>query len=74
MTNHEFIKQNIGNKVFVTGAGDLAFNSELRKIISPKNGKKTVLTLIQLTKGGMALLEDSEGKFYKVPPRNVREI
>lgn len=70
MKNHEFIEKNIGNRVYVTGDRDLAFNGELRKIIS----NKTELMIVKLTKGGMAYLVDDEGKFYTVPPRNVREV
>lgn len=50
MKNHEFIEKNIRNRVYVTGDRDLAFNGELRKIIS----NKTELTIVKLTKGGMA--------------------
>jgi hypothetical protein len=64
------LKKNIGNRVYVTGDRDLAFNGELRKIIS----NKTELTIVKLTKSGMAYLVDDEGKFYTVPPRNVREV
>jgi len=70
MKNHEFIKKNIGTKVYVTGDGDLAMQSEFRKIIF----NKTELTIVKLTKGGMAYLVDIQGNFYTVPPRNVREI
>jgi hypothetical protein len=70
MTAHEFIKQNIGNKVYVSGERDLAFNGELRKIIF----NKTELTIVKLTRGGMAHLVDSDNKFYTVPPSNVNLI
>ena len=70
MKNNDFIKQNIGAKVYVTGDGDLAMQHSLRKIIFDK----TPLTIVKLTKGGMAYLVDDENNFYTVPPRNVREI
>lgn len=70
MKNHDFINSNIGNQVYVTGDGDLAMNSELRDIIF----NKTALTIVKLTRGGKAYLQDSLGHFYSVPPRNVREI
>ena len=73
MTNHDFIKNNIGNKVYVTGDGDLAFDGSLRRIISTKD-YKVQLTIVKLTKGGMAYLVDEHGDFYTVPPRNVKEI
>lgn len=73
MKNHDFIKENIGHKVYVTGDGDLAFDGWLRKIISTKDNR-IELTIVKLTKGGMAYLVDEYGDFYTVPPRNVREV
>ena len=70
MRNHDFIIKNIGNKVHVSGAGDLAFCGEYRGIIF----NKTELTIVKLTRSGMAYLVDSNNKFYSVPPRNVIEI
>ena len=70
MENHDFITENIGSTVYITGDGDLAFNGELRRVIF----NKTELTIVKLTKGGMAYLTDGKGKFYSVPPRNVREV
>lgn len=67
MNSQDFIKENIGKKVYVTGRGDLAICSEFRKIIF----NKTELEIIKLTKAGLAYLVDSEGVFYSVPPRNV---
>jgi len=69
MKAHEFIEKNIGNKVYITG-GDLTMSSEFRKIIL----NKTELTIIKLTKSGMAYLVDNENNFYTIPPRNLREI
>ena len=70
MKAHKFIECNIGNKVYVTGDGDLAMCSELRKVIF----NKIELTIVKLTKAGMAYLVDDENNFYSVPPRNVREV
>jgi hypothetical protein len=70
MKSYDFIVKNIGRKVYVNGDGDLAFNGELRGIIF----NKTELTILKLTKGGMAYLVDDENNFYSVPPRNVREV
>jgi hypothetical protein len=70
MKTHEFIQKNIGAKVYVTGDRDLAINQELRKIIF----NKTELTIVKLTRGGMAYLTDNNNNFYTVPPRNVREV
>lgn len=70
MKAHDFINSNIGNKVYVTGAGDLAFCGELKSIIY----NKTELTIVKLTKSGMAYLVDAENNYYSVPPRNVREV
>jgi hypothetical protein len=70
MKNHEFIEKNIGAKVYITGDGDLAMNGEFRQLIF----NKTELTIVKLTRGGMAYLTDDKGNFYSVPPRNVREL
>lgn len=70
MKTHDFINANIGNKVYITGEGDLAMSGELRQLIY----NKTELTLVKLTKSGMVYLEDESGKFYSVPPSNVREV
>lgn len=70
MKAHDFIKSNIGNKVYVTPSGDLAFCGELKHIIYDK----TELTIVKLTKSGMAYLVDAENNYYSVPPRNVREV
>jgi len=70
MKAYEFIEKNIGNKVYVTGDRDLAFDGDLRKIIF----NKTELTIVKLTRKGMAYLVDSQNNFYSVPPGNVREI
>jgi len=67
MKIYEFIEKNIGNKVIIDGTGDLAMSGELREFIF----NKTPLTIVSLTKGGMAYLVDSKGKFYKVPPKNI---
>lgn len=69
MKSYDFIKQAIGNKVYIIGDGDLGLNSELRDFIY----EKTELKLIKLTKGGMCIVEYNS-KQYSVPPRNVREI
>ena len=71
MTTEKFIKQAIGNIVYVIGDGDLAFNGGLRSIIF----NKTPLKLIKVTKAGYAyLFDETINKYYSVPPRNVREI
>lgn len=54
MKTLDFIKSNIGNKVYLTPHGDLAFNGDLKRFISDK----TPLTLIELTKGGMVIVAD----------------
>lgn len=70
MKNYEFIEKNIGAKVYVTGEGDLAMCGEFRSLIF----EKIPLTIVKLTRGGMAYLVDGSGNFYSVPPRNVREF
>jgi hypothetical protein len=70
MNTYDFIRANIGNKVYVTGDGDLGMCGELRKFIF----NKTEFTLIRLTRGGMAILSDDNGKEFSVPPSNVREV
>lgn len=69
MNTLDWIRKNIGKKAIVNGRGDLAFLHELRSIIF----NKTELTIVKLTRGGMAYLTDGK-KFYKVPPRNVDVI
>lgn len=69
MTTYDFILNNIGSSVYITGDRDLAFNGELKPLIQ----NKTELTIVKLTKKGMALLTDGK-KTYSVPPSNVREI
>lgn len=70
MKAYEFIEKNIGNRVHLTGDGDLAMCYKFRKIIS----NKTELTIVKLTKSGMVYLVDDENNSYTVPPRNVREV
>jgi hypothetical protein len=70
MKAYDFIRQAIGTKVYLTGEGDLAMNSELRGFIFDK----TPLTLMRLTSGGMAIVKSDDGKEYSVRPRNVREV
>lgn len=70
MTNHEFIKRNVGNSVYINGDGDLGMDYELRCLIF----NKTELKIVKLTKSGMAYLVDNDGNYYTVPPRNVREL
>lgn len=69
MRTLDFIKQAIGKKVYITGDRDLAMDSRFRVFIF----EKTELTLVGLTKGGMALLEH-EGIKLHVRPSNIREI
>ena len=69
MRAYDFINQSIGNKVYLTGDYDLAMDSRFKAFIY----LKTPLTLIGLSKGGMAIVEH-EGQQYKVAPRNVREF
>lgn len=70
MKEYDFINSNIGKKVYLTSEGDLAMGMEYRQFIY--NNKERYLTLIKLTKGGMAYLLGDNGKYYSVPPRNVR--
>ncbi len=70
MKTHDFIRANIGNKVYITGCGDLGMIGELRGFIR----NKTPLTLIKLTRKGYAYLLDDNGEYHNVPPRNVREV
>jgi hypothetical protein len=68
MKTYDFINQAIGQQVYITGDGDLAFSGHLRGFIF----HKTPLTLVKLSKAGMAVLE-YEGELFTIPPRNVRE-
>lgn len=70
MKAYDFINSSIGNKVYITNNGDLSIDPILRNLIF----NKTELSLKRLTKGGMAIVEDDDGKEYAIPPRNIREI
>lgn len=67
------VESNIGNKVYVDGGRDLAFNGELQPIISYRD-KMVELTIIKLNKNGRVHLQCDKGKFYSVPCRNVNLI
>lgn len=72
MKNQDFINSNIGNKVYVNGNWDLAFNGELRPII---NNLELDLVIVKLTKKGDAYLYSEQNKlFYTVPIQNIRLI
>lgn len=68
MKTNDFIQQAIGKKVYLIGDRDLGIESALRRFIYDK----TELTLVELTKGGMAVVEH-DGIRYRVRPSNVRE-
>lgn len=69
MKEYDFISQNIGKEIYITGLGDLSIERSLRPLIN----QKTKLILIKLTKGGMAYLQNPiDNKYYSVPPKNVR--
>jgi hypothetical protein len=65
MTEKEIL-DNIGQTVFVSNVGDLAFDSEMKRLIY----RKIPLTLVKMTKGKMAYLQEGK-KFHSVPPRCV---
>jgi hypothetical protein len=67
MSGYDFILNNIGNKVYITGDGDLAMCGEFRKLIF----NKTELTIVKLTKAGLAYLVDDNKQYYSVPIKNV---
>jgi hypothetical protein len=52
-------------KCFLTGAGDLFMDSELRSYID-----RTV-TFLRLTKAGLAYVQTHDGKCVSVPLRNL---
>jgi hypothetical protein len=70
MKTLEFIKNNIGNKVYITSDRDMLCNGDIKHLIL----NKEVLILLGLTKGGLAELKDSKGNIYKIRPTNVREF
>ena len=71
MTTNEFIKQAIGNKVYITSDGDLGIDRSLRGLIS----NKTPLILVKLTKAGYAYVYNGiTKKYHSIPPSNIREI
>ena len=67
MNTYDFIKANIGNTVSISGDRDLGMNGDLKSHIR----NKTKFTLTRLTKGGMAIVSDINGKEYSVPPSNI---
>ena len=74
MHAYDFIKQNIGVRVYLSPHGDLAFYRELRPFIrSSRNDNPQCLRISSLTKAGMARLHDGDGNYYKVAPRSVVE-
>jgi hypothetical protein len=64
---HEEIINNTGNKVVLNSYGDLLMDSKLKPLIL----HKVELTIVKLTKGGMAYLVDEDNKYYSVPTKNV---
>lgn len=74
MHAYDFIKQNIGVRVYLSPHGDLAFYRELRPFIKyAHNDNPRCLWIDSLTKGGMAKLYDGDGNYYKVAPSSVVE-
>lgn len=71
MVNQEQIKENIGKQVTLNGYGDLGMERHLRYFI---NHSENPLTIIKLTKSGMAYLQYENGKYYSIPPKNVELI
>ena len=69
MKTYDFIQQAIGKKVYLIGDRDLGMDGTFRRFIYDK----TELTLVELTKGGMAVIEH-EGQRYRVRPSNIREV
>ena len=61
----EDIKNNIGVHVVLNGRGDLVMTH--RKYIYDDHG----LRIVKLTKGGLVYLQDENGNFVSVPPKNV---
>lgn len=78
MKAHDFINKNIGRKVYLTGRRDIGIDSSLRKFIIPDmnknvyNSQQQYLTILKLTKSGMAYLLGEDGLHYSVRPTNVR--
>lgn len=69
MKIYDLINQSIGNKVILIGKGDVGIDIKLRRFVY----NKTELTLMRLTKGGMAIVSFN-GQEFKVPPRNIKII
>jgi len=70
MKTHDFIRVNIGERVYIDGSGDLAMCGEFRKLIR----EETELTLLKLTKGGNAYVVDDNGTFYSIKPKNINLV
>lgn len=73
MKAHDFIKQNIGVRVYLKPDYDLMFDRELSPFIrSSHNDNPRCLWIDSLTKAGMAKLHDGDN-YYKVAPSSVVE-
>lgn len=63
--NTEDIKGNPWAHVVLNARGDLVMTHK-RYVYGDKG-----LRIVKLTRGGLAYLQDEDGKFITVPPRNV---
>ena len=72
MKTYNFIEANIGALCYLTGAGDLAMDSEYRKYIF----NKLPLRLLRLNKKGLAIVQDESVlpkiKEFSIKPSNLR--
>jgi hypothetical protein len=69
----DFIISNIGEKVYLTYGMDLAIHGELRKFMSWNHqDPQMFLTIIKLTRGGLAYLLGDDKEYYAVPATSVR--
>ena len=67
MNKIDLLKLNIGKEVYLSSDKDLSINRHLRYFIQ----NKIKLTLIKITKGGMAVITDDNHKQYSVAPKNI---
>jgi len=61
------VRQNVGNQAILNSRNDIGIVRAMRHYYETKEP----VTIIKLTKGGMAFVRDLYGKEFSVPPTNL---
>ena len=64
---HNQVKQNVGNRAIINSNNDIGIVRAMRYYYQTKEP----VTIIKLTKGGMAFVRDIRNKEFTVPPTNL---